>query len=218
MDPLFSPDDRRRIAAAIEAAETGHTGEVVPYVVRRSAPYAAVPWRGGALGLVLAGMLIGLTRRALPEAFPFLAQDGLAFLLVIGAAAAVALLSSALAPVTRWLIPKDHINRAVGQRAKVAFVEEEVFATRGRTGILLFVSLLEHRIEVLADAGIYAHVANEAWQAVADHIRSGMESDSLTEGLIAGIAACGKILQAHGFEADADNPDELRNQLRTSEE
>ena len=218
MDSLFSTDDHRRIATAIEAAETGHTGEIVPYVVLRSAPYAAVPWRGGALGFVLAGMLIGLTRGALPDAFPFLAQDGLALLLMMGSAAAAALLSSALAPVTRWLISKDHINRAVEQRAKVAFVEEEVFATRGRTGILLFVSLLEHRIEVLADAGIYAHVADEAWQAVADHIRSGMESGSLTEGLIAGIAACGKILQAHGFEADTDTPDELPNQLRISEE
>jgi len=218
MDPLFSTDDRRRIAAAIEAAETGHMGEIVPYVVLRSAPYAAVPWRGGALGFVLAGMLIGLTRGALPDAFPLLAQDGLALLLMVGAAAAAALLSSALAPVTRRLIPQDHINRAVGQRAKVAFVEEEVFATRHRTGILLFVSLLEHRIEILADAGIYAHVADEAWQAVADRIRRGMESGSLTDGLIAGIAACGKILQAHGFETAADNPDELPSQLRISEE
>jgi len=218
MDPLFSTDDRRRIAAAIEAAETGHMGEIVPYVVLRSAPYAAVPWRGGALGFVLAGMLIGLTRGALPDAFPLLAQDGLALLLMVGAGAAAALLSSALAPVTRRLIPQDHINRAVGQRAKVAFVEEEVFATRHRTGILLFVSLLEHRIEILADAGIYAHVADEAWQAVADRIRKGMESGSLTDGLIAGIAACDKILQAHGFETAADNPDELPSQLRISEE
>lgn len=218
MDTHFSTEDRRRIAAAIEAAERGHTGEIVPYVVLRSAPYAAVPWRGGALGFVLAGMLIGLTRLVLPDALPILTQDGTALLLMIGAAAAAAFLASALTPVARWLISKDHVDRAVGQRAKVAFLDEEVFATRDRTGILIFISLLEHKIEVLADAGIYAHVANEAWEAVADHIRRGMKSGSLIDGLIAGIAECGKILKTHNFAVGADNPDELPNQLRTSED
>lgn len=218
MDTHFSTEDRRRIATAIEAAERGHTGEIVPYVVHCSAPYAEVPWRAGALGFVLAGMLTGLMRLVRPDVLPFLTQDGVALLLVIGAAAAVAFLASALTPITRWLIAKNHVDRAVRQRAKVAFLDEEVFATHDRTGILLFISLLERRIEILADAGIYARVMDEAWEVVADHIRSGMERESLTEGLIAGIAQCGKILKAHGFEAGDDNPDELPSELRTREQ
>ena len=110
------------------------------------------------------------------------------------------------------------MDAAVHQRALQAFVEEDVFATRDRTGILLFVSLLEHRIEVVADAGIYRAVNATAWSDITARVRHGIEEDALTQGLIDGIRACGTLLHEHGFHTTSDDPDELPSRLRIDDE
>ncbi len=105
------------------------------------------------------------------------------------------------------------MGRAVYQRAVEVFLEHELFDTRDRTGILLFVSLNEHRIEVLADRGINERVDDSAWTDVTAHIRRGIEDDRLTQGLLNGIERCGRVLDEHGLEARPDDEDELADRL-----
>jgi putative membrane protein len=109
------------------------------------------------------------------------------------------------------------MGRAVYRRAVEVFLERELFDTRDRTGILLFVSLNEHRIEVLADRGIDAQVDETAWTDVSDHIRQGIEDDRLTQGLLNGIERCGRVLDEHGVDARPGDPDELSDHLRPEE-
>jgi putative membrane protein len=218
MDTLFSDDDRQRIAAAIESAEDSTSGEIVPYVVLRSGSYDAVSWRAGVLGALAVLAAIGLLRLVVPDALPLLAHDGLALAGSLVGGIAAAFLGSAVAPATRLLAGSDRMEAAVRQRAKEAFVDEEIFATRDRTGILLFVSLLEHRIEVLADAGIYQQVDDAAWTDVTARIRDGIEAGHLTEGLIDAIERCGALLDEHGLDARPDDPDELSSHLRVRDE
>jgi putative membrane protein len=73
--------------------------------------------------------------------------------------AAVGYLVGAVWPALRVrLVHADVIEHRVRQRALAVFVEQEVFRTRARTGILLFLSLLERRVVVVTDAGINARV------------------------------------------------------------
>lgn len=218
MDTLFSDDDRRRIADAIEAAEANTSCEIVPYVVLRSHAYEAVPWRGGMLGGLMALVIVGLGRTAPIGALGWLATDTAALLLVLSVGGLGALAATTVPTLIRLFAGSARMDNAVYRRALQAFVEEEIFSTRDRTGILLFVSLLERRIEVLVDAGIYSRVDGKVWQDVAARVRDGIESGQLAQGLIDAIHQCGRLLTQHGFGVRPDDRDELPSHLRTGEE
>jgi len=217
MSDLFSEDDRSRISAAIEEAEAQSGVEIVPYVAVRSDAYPSVRWRGGVLAALIAAGLVALLRANALLPLPAPTDPvGLGTMLAAGGLGAVT--AGAVPSLVRLLTPAREIGRAVERRAFQAFVEEEVFATRERTGILLFVSLLEHRIEVLADTGINRQVDADAWSDVTTHIRTGIEDDRLTEGLLNGIACCGRLLDEHGLDSRPDGPNELDDRVRSEME
>lgn len=214
MDSLFSDDDRQRIADAIDEAEAVTSAEIVPYVVVQSDAYPAARWRGGILGALLVLSAVALLRGlSLPALSPYL-SDGIALATALGVGVLGAFAAGAFPLFLRALTPPDEQNRAVARRALQAFVDEEIFDTPDRTGILLFVSLTEHRIEVLADRGIDERVDDTAWTDVTNHIRQGLENDRLTRGLLNGIERCGKVLDDHGLDAGPDEEDELSDRLR----
>lgn len=218
MDMLFSDEDRQRIAAAIKVAEAETSGELVPYIVPRCAPYEAVPWRAGVLSALLMLAVLALAR-ALPLGLPApITSEGAVLLLVLFVGGLGAFVAASVPGLVRRFAGADRMEAAVHQRALQAFVEEEVFATRDRTGVLLFVSLLERRIEVVADAGVYQAVDAAAWADVTARVRHGIEADALARGLIDGIEACGTLLREHGFHAPSDDPDELPSRLRVDDE
>ena len=218
MDDLFSDDDRQRIADAVEAAEATTAAEIVPYVVVQSDAYPATPWRGGVLGALIAlsaAVLLRATSASLLA--PYLTDLAiLATALVVGLAGALA--AGTFPPLRRTLTPTDEMSRAVHRRAVEAFLEHELFDTPERTGILLFLSLNEHRIEVLADRGIDAQVDDRAWTDVTDHIRRGIEDDRLTQGLLQGIECCGRVLEEHGLGVGPNDDNEIPNHLRRDNE
>lgn len=218
MDMLFSDEDRQRIAAAIKVVEAETSGELVPYIVPRCAPYEAVPWRAGVLSALLMLAVLALAR-ALPLGLPApITSEGAVLLLVLFVGGLGAFVAASVPGLVRRFAGADRMEAAVHQRALQAFVEEEVFATRDRTGVLLFVSLLERRIEVVADAGVYQAVDAAAWADVTARVRHGIEADALARGLIDGIEACGTLLREHGFHAPSDDPDELPSRLRVDDE
>jgi putative membrane protein len=94
------------------------------------------------------------------------------------------------------------------------FVAEDVFATAERTGILIFVSAFEHRVEVIADKGIGAVVPKEAWVRVVDLFSSRLRRGEVVAGFEEAIAECGEILRRHGASLQALDRDELGNELR----
>jgi len=218
MDMLFSDEDRQRIAAAIKVAEAETSGELVPYIVPRCAPYEAVPWRAGVLSALLMLAVLALAR-ALPLGLPApLTSEGAVLLLVLFVGGLGAFVAASVPGLVRRFAGADRMEAAVHQRALQAFVEEEVFATRDRTGVLLFVPLLERRIEVVADAGVYQAVDAAAWADVTARVRRGIEAGALAQGLIDGIEACGTLLREHGFHAAPNDPDELPSRLRVDDE
>lgn len=211
---LFTPADQERIAAAVEAAEGQSSGEVVPYVVEQSDMYEDAAWRAALLGVFLAlGVMVVLRRYTdawLPE------FTTIAFIVVVAAGAGY-ILTDLIPAVTRLLAGKASIDLRVSQRAAEAFIAEEIFNTRDRTGILIFISLLERRVLVLGDAGINAKVKQEEWDAVASQVANGLRSGKPAEGLLAAIEQCGVLLQKRGVERRADDDNELSNKLRIGE-
>ncbi len=85
--------------------------------------------------------------------------------------------------------------------------------TRARTGVLVFVAVAEHYVEIIADEGINALVPPGTWdKAVADFVEQ-VRARRVTEGFLAVVEAVGARLAEH-FPRPPDDRDELPNEGR----
>ncbi len=92
--------------------------------------------------------------------------------------------------VLRWLGDRERQERQVRQAAAAAFHTEQVHATRQRVGVLVYVSALERRVELIADHRVEERVPRADWNLV--HWRA----DDL-DGFLAGLRQVGAILAEH---------------------
>jgi putative membrane protein len=100
----------------------------------------------------------------------------------------------------------------VFEKALRVFRELELDRTAERTGILILVSLLEHRVQVLADSGINARVKPGTWDDVVEIVLEDIKRGDLCQGLCDAIERCGEIL-AEEFPIQPDDVDELPDRL-----
>jgi len=202
---LFTAADEEAIRAAVADAEQRSAGEVVPWIVEACDPYPEAGWKAAALGALL-GMALGVGVPLLAGAWGA-APLWLALFVIAGGAIGLAI--GQLPAAKRLLVDGAVIEHRVRVAAQSAFVRGEVFATRERTGILVFLALLERRVVVLGDAGINARVQPEEWQTIADEIVAGVRRSRPAAALAAGIEACGRLLAERGVPRYEEDVDEL---------
>lgn len=212
LDRYFTPADREAVEAAVRGSEGRTSGEIVPYVVDRSDDYPNAVWKGAALGALLAPLLALLAYEtgsfwggsfALWIALPALAGGAVGLVLPLLAE-----------PVRRGLAGRESCELRCRRRAAVAFLECEVFKTAGRTGILIFVSLFEHQVVVLADSGIHASVPQSAWDSIADRLAASLRRGERGPALARAIQECGVLLDRQGVARAADDANELPDTLQ----
>lgn len=194
--------DMQAVAQAIRTAEAGTSGEIVTVVAERASTYPIVTVAGPALSaLVLPGLAaphVGLVA----SGDLFLVQLVL-FLILYGLGCVPA--------IRRALVPA-RIQRATASRlARQQFVERGLHSTRDRTGILIFVSVAERHVEILADAGIDAKMSPGEWQSIVDAFVAHVRAGRIAEGFIAAVGKVGERLAAH-FPATR-TPNELPDHL-----
>ncbi|MGA9115901.1 MAG: hypothetical protein WB626_03905 [Bacteroidota bacterium] len=213
MKTVFGEAERERIAAAVRESETATSGEIVPYVVAQSDDYPEAGLRGGAaLGCLAAALVFLLRWPGGSLTLPPFVDPGLALL---AGMAAGWLANAAFPPVRRFFAGAPAMERRTAQRAAEAFLAEEVFSTRGRTGVLLFVSAFERRVVVLGDTGINAKVRKGEWEEVVQAVTSGLKSGRAAEGLIGGIRLAAALLQRCGVRRSDTDTNELGDGLRS---
>lgn len=215
MNLHFTSPELDTLRARVEEAEKGTPGEIVVFVAPRSGSYEAALWRGGAVGLLLSIALwfvLALSWRGWGMTWlwsPIFAV-GLSGLGSITGA----VLAHRSARFLRVLAGKKLLAHQVHHRAQQTFLEQGVAETAARTGILLFVSLLERRIEIVADKGINAIVPVDQWQEIVDLIRRGLADGEIVRGLSDGIAACGEVLRRSGISGSESDLNELSDDIR----
>lgn len=211
----FTPDQLDRLQAAVAEAETRTSAEIVPCVVKRSDRYPEALARGAVWGVVLA--LVGWTLFDLLHTgigWGWLHSEwGVCLVVTVGLLGG-ALLGGMVPAVRRALVGGARMDQMVHRRAMRAFVEEEVFNTKARTGVLLLISLDEHRVEVLADEGISSRVAPEAWGELTALIIQGIRSGDLPGALIEVFDRVAVLLGESGLPVASDDLNELDNHLR----
>jgi len=212
----FPQAEQDKVAAAVRAAEEVTSGEIVPYVVGQSDHYESAEWRAGFLCWCAAFLAMSILPGATGAWMRFDALTLAALSLLAGGAGMLAV--RLFPPLRRLLAGKHLMTRRVEQRAAEAFIGEEVFATPKRTGILIFLSLLERRVLVIGDAGINSRVAPGAWDGIIAGVVAAIGRGAPADGLAEAIRACGALLAAHGVSREKSDRDVLPDNLRIRKE
>lgn len=219
---LLSEADHDRISAAVTAAEAHTSGEIVTIVARRSDGYADVALAWAALvaftALTVLSLFPGFYLGILDDVLGHWAHEwtpvgvftvalGVATLKFVGM-----LLLQLWPPLKFWLVP-PHIKRLrVRHRATTYFKTGAERRTTGRTGILLYLSLDEHRAEILADEAIASKVPAEVWGEAMAAMLIELKAAHLADGMIAAIGRIGVVLAEQLPRAD-DDVNELPDRL-----
>jgi putative membrane protein len=95
-----------------------------------------------------------------------------------------------------------------------AFYEKGLYRTRHETGILIFISLIEHKVWILGDRGINERIDSHFWQNLASRLTQGLREGKSCEALCCVISGCGAELSRH-FPRRADDLNELRDEILT---
>jgi putative membrane protein len=208
----FTPQDLERVKAAVRNAEAKISGEIVPVFVEKSGHYSIAVYRAF---LALAGLAF-LTIIVFDRYIPSLAiyDPLMIFLMVILVGLIGSLAANYIDPFKRLMMSQTHLDQATRKRAENAFLEEEVFATRHRTGIMIFVSFFEREVIVMADRGISKVVEQKEWDKMVRSITENIRLGKVTEGIEAAILRSGDLLLEKGFLKTVDDVNELRDDLR----
>ncbi|MEP5610650.1 MAG: hypothetical protein ABJP45_00300 [Cyclobacteriaceae bacterium] len=211
----FTETEREQVEQAVKDLETVSCGEIVPYFVRSSDDYVEASWYVSTLLSAFTLVLIGVLSYTwmLPFQITPLEVALIAFVVIV-----VGFLFPLVFPVTRrWIVPRERQEQRVHQRARQAFLDEKVFETEERVGILIFVSRLEHMVFVLGDEGISKKVGKEDWQHVVDEVVVGVKANQIGDGLVKAIGLCKELLLKNGFVRKSTDTNELSDGLRIEE-
>jgi len=153
---FFDDAAKAKAADEVKAIEARTAAEVVVSVHRTSGQYRHTDYLVG-FGLALVTLVAMLY---LPQEFPleFFPVD-VALSFVVGAT-----VTAALPGVRRRLTSRKLLEENVRRAARAAFVELGISRTTGRTGILVFVSTFERRVEVVPDIGVDTAALGKEWE------------------------------------------------------
>ena len=104
------------------------------------------------------------------------------------------------------------VRRARCREAAAREFRARGWSARGRTGVLIYVAAAEHYAEVVADAGIAAHVAETVWREAITELVTAIRAGRAADGLVAAIGRVGAVLAQHA-PARSDDHDELPNKV-----
>ena len=209
----FTDEDRARIKETVELAEAGTTGEIVPMVVAASARYREAGFR---TGLVLAWLTLAILLTLEISWLPWGWHAGNAGPLLLGVIVAYGIGEwlGRFPSVIRLVVSGDRMAQKVRLRAEQLFYQESLHHTNANTGILILISLLERRVQVLADRGINEGVPSGTWENLVQGIVEGIHQGRATDAICEAILRCGAFLAEVAPSRPGDNPNELPDQLR----
>lgn len=213
---------RALVSAAVTEAESATSGEIVTVLADSSDGYTdvALLWAAGAAFTAMSVFA------AFPE--PFLDRwdawfagwghewtTGELASMVIGLGLVkflAVLLVQQWQPLKFALIPGPTKTIRVHNQAVRQFKVGAERRTTGRTGVLIYLSMREHRAEIVADESIAAKVSAEVWGEAMGDMLALIRKGEVAEGLAVGIRDVGFVLAEH-FPRGAEDVNELPDRL-----
>jgi putative membrane protein len=218
----FTPQDHALVTAAVTRAEQASDGEIVTIVTDRSDAYHDVGLHYAVLAMLLVPGILALVPQATVDWATSLflgwnaelSRAALMAFLFVKLAAAFLIVRFALAwmPLRIALTPGMTKTRRVRRRAIALFKASAERRTAGRTGILLYLSLLEHRAEIVADEAIVSRVAPELWGEAMSDLVAEVKDGRPGDGMARAVERMGAVLAEH-FPKSHTDTNELPDRL-----
>jgi putative membrane protein len=208
VDKFLSPQEREQIQSAVAAAEKITSGEIVCMIVPQSYHYPMAAVVGAtAISLPIA---IGLTPliggwfwMGTHNSWLLLGLLGLFWILSHWAV-------KRLPSLKRHFISSTEMTEEVKEAAMSSFFNQGLYRTQHANGILVFISVFEHKIWILADRGIDAKVPSGQWDAFIHRITDGIRKGHAAHAICETVTGIARILSSH-FPNDPEDTDELKN-------
>jgi len=200
---FLNDSEKQQLRDAIRAAEAKTAGEIVTVIAHASGDYFYFPTLWAALLAIVAP----LAPVALSLSFAPLGIVELQLLVF-----ALLALTLRLGAIKRWIVPRAVQRAYCARRAREQFLAQNLHTTRERTGVLLYVSVAERHVELLADAGIDAKVPPGTWDRIVAEFTAKVRDGQVATGFVEAVNAVGAQLATH-FPAEAANPNELPDHL-----
>ena len=218
----MSEADHAKVSAAIAAAEARSDGEIVAVATPISDPYhdVALHWAVAVMILVLAWA--AWRPDSLSWWYDFVTRgwhaeptlgELLTFLMILAVLKFTAvLLILKYMPLRLALTPSATKGRRVRRRAIAVFKAAAERRTVGRTGILIYLSMAEHRAEIVADEAITKVTTPETWGEAMAALLVEVREGRVADGMVAAIEQVGVVLADHFPRSSGDSneiPDKL---------
>ncbi len=205
---FLTDDERDRVNAAVQDAEKLTAGEIVVMIISASYHYPMANVIGAAVfALVLALIFTVLVGQ-------WLWIGGQNMWLFLGLLTVFFILFHEVIKRTQWLkrffISEREIKEEVEEAAITNFFNEGLYRTRDETGVLVLISVFEHKVWVLADRGINTRVREGQWDDIVKMIVDGIKQKRQAEAICEAVENIGNLLKDH-FPIKPDDTDELKN-------
>lgn len=204
----FKKKDIEQMSAAVKEAEKFTSGEIVPVFSPRSSDYSRVSYYLAVFGFCISSIILYFFH----SWYPFLMEMSA----VIALQVAGLFLGHSLGKIPlliRLLTKKSEFAKKVHERAMIEFFQLGLQETKHRTGVLIYVSFLERRVEILADKGIHEKLGQNYWDSEIKQIVSGIKAHDPGKSFSDSILRIGKKLQEH-FPRGNDDKNELNDTVQ----
>jgi putative membrane protein len=202
--PFLTENAKRAFTEAVREVEAVTSAELVVAVRARSGSYLHAD--------LIAGIIVGIA------ALAFLLFSSSEFSLgwfVVDPVLAGLLggLAASRFPALRRALTRPSVRRRQAETAaRSTFVAKRVHATAGRTGFLLYISVLEREAVIVTDVGLDTLAATESWQRVVAGIQAGVRQGEDGIRVAERVRAFASIL-GPALPCATDDIDELANEV-----
>jgi len=205
---FLSDQEQEKITQTVREVEQLTSGEILPMVVSQSYTYPMAEVIGGTVlalpsALILNHFIGGWLWIGNQNMWLFLGLMTICFILFHQVCKHMNWLK-------RLFISQREIAEEVEEAATTSFFREGLYKTRDGTGILIFISVFEHRVWVLGDEGINQKVSKDQWDKIVRIITEGIKQKNQADAICRAVKKAGQILQAH-FPIKPDDRNELKN-------
>jgi len=200
---FFLSGAKTEVAKAIREVEKQTAAEIVVAVRRSSGHYRHTDLYAGSIAALLAILVLLFDRH--PFEVKWMPVE------IAGAFAFAATWVANVDSVRRWLTSRKLMNRSVRTAARAAFYEMNIARKKRRTGVLVFVSMFERRVEIVPDTGVTASELGAEWSAALRRLEGSLRPRPNLQRFLAGLRAMAEPL-ARALPPQPDDADDLPNE------
>jgi len=199
----------------IQQAEAGTTGEIVTVIANQSDGYRYIPMLWAALISLSVPGLYFLYQYFADSGWSYPGESSLALAQLYQIQVLVFLGLGSLFQFSKlrfWLIPGSVKLQRARRHAHEQFFIQNLHLTEHNTGVLIFVSVAEHYVEIIVDKAVADVVDNSLWHDTVNDFVQHVRKGDIAQGFSQTVEQCKTVLCEH-FPAEHGRPDELPNHL-----